>query len=67
MPGRTKNVRVRGDIRDRLKKLVREKKNQLGLPKYRSLTEAASKAVEEFLIKEMQPNPSPANGAENQS
>ena len=47
---KTKNVRIRGDLRDRLQKLVEKKRTGLGLRKYRSLREAADDAVELFLL-----------------
>ena len=52
MAVKSKNVRIRGDLRDRLAKLVKEKRTGLGLRKYRSLREAADDAVELFLLTE---------------
>gem|GEM_PF-7060242 len=49
---RQKSVRIDGELIEPLKRLVTEKRDALGLRRYRSLSQAAEDAVRQFLLKE---------------
>ena len=50
---RQKSVRVDAKLIESLRRLVREKRDALGLKRYRSLAQAAEDAIRQFLLNEM--------------
>ncbi|MEM1589634.1 MAG: ribbon-helix-helix domain-containing protein [Candidatus Bathyarchaeia archaeon] len=46
-------VRIPTELLDALERLVAEEKDEFGLPKYRSKSEAVAEAVKQFLKKHM--------------
>ncbi|MGA2784563.1 MAG: hypothetical protein ABSF09_07700 [Candidatus Bathyarchaeia archaeon] len=51
--GRQGNVRVDTDLIAKLKQLVKKKDDELGLKKYRSISQATDVAIKKFLLEEL--------------
>jgi hypothetical protein len=60
---RQRSVRVDAKLMESLRRLVREKRDGLGLKRYRSLAQAAEEAIRQFLLKEMPPPKMPPEEA----
>ena len=48
-----KTVRIAGELMEPLKELVENAKDEYGIPKFRSKSDAVTQAVKEFLDKNM--------------